>query len=176
MSAQAFEVLLAEDSIADAELVLHSLAEDVPVRMHRVHDGKEALDFLFARGAYGDRAAAPQPRLVLLDVDLPVVDGLQVLSELRRHPRTWALPVVLLTSSNLEHHVAEGYRLGANSFVQKPLEFTKFRELVRRLGEYWLTINEPPPALAEDQTIARTTPPSTRSAAPVVADAGALHT
>jgi hypothetical protein len=83
---------------------------------------------------------------------------------------------VLLTSSNLEHHVAEGYRLGANSFVQKPLEFTKFRELVRRLGEYWLTINEPPPALAEDQTIARTTPPSTRSAAPVVADAGALHT
>jgi two-component system response regulator len=149
MRAQAFE-LLAEDSTADAELVLHSLADTVPVRMHRVHDGEEALDFLFARGAYGDRAAAPLPRLVLLDLDLPVVDGLHVLSELRRHPRTWTLPVVLLTSSNLEHHLAEGYRQGANSFVQKPLEFTKFRELVRRLGEYWLTINEPPPALAED--------------------------
>jgi two-component system response regulator len=148
MRAHAFEVLLAEDSTADAELVLHSLADGIPVRMHRVHDGAEALDFLFGRGAYGDRAVAPLPRLVLLDLNLPVVDGLQVLSEVRRHPRTWALPVVLLTSSNLEHDVAEGYRLGANSFVQKPLEFTKFRELVRRLGEYWLTINEPPPASA----------------------------
>jgi two-component system response regulator len=148
MRGHAFEVLLAEDSTADAELVLHSLADGIPVRMHRVHDGAEALDFLFGRGAYGDRAAAPLPRLVLLDLNLPVVDGLQVLSELRRHPRTWALPVVLLTSSNLEHDVVESYRRGANSFVQKPLEFTKFRELVRRLGEYWLTINEPPPASA----------------------------
>ena len=149
MRGHAFEVLLAEDSTADAELVLHSLADGIPVRMHRVHDGAEALDFLFGRGAYGDRAAAPLPRLVLLDLNLPVVDGLQVLSELRRHPRTWALPVVLLTSSNLEHDVVESYRRGANSFVQKPLEFTKFRELVRRLGEYWLTINEPPPASAD---------------------------
>jgi two-component system, response regulator len=148
MRAHAVEVLLAEDSPADAELVLHSLADAMPVRMHVVRDGEEALDFLFGRGAYGDRASAPLPRLVLLDRDLPVVDGLQVLSELRRHPRTWALPVVLLTSSNLEHDVAESYRLGANSFVQKPLEFTKFRDLVRRLGEYWLTINEPPPAFA----------------------------
>jgi two-component system response regulator len=148
MRGHAFEVLLAEDSTADAELVLHSLADGIPVRMHRVHDGAEALDFLFGRGAYDDRAAAPLPRLVLLDLNLPVMDGLQVLSELRRHPRTWALPVVLLTSSNLEHDVVESYRRGANSFVQKPLEFTKFRELVRRLGEYWLTINEPPPASA----------------------------
>jgi two-component system response regulator len=158
MSAQPFEVLLAEDSTADAELLVHSLAVDLPVRMHLVHDGKVALDFLFGRGAYRDRAAAPQPRLVLLDLDLPVVDGLQVLRELRRHPRTWALPVVLLTSSNLEHHVAEGYRLGVNSFVHKPLEFTKFRELVRRLGEYWLTINEPPPALVEDLPLRETLP------------------
>jgi two-component system, response regulator len=150
MRAPAFEVLLAEDSTADAELVRHSLADAMPVRMHVVHDGEEALDFLFGRGAYGDRASAPLPRLVLLDRNLPVVDGLQVLSELRRHPRTRALPVVLLTSSNLEHDVAESYRLGANSFVQKPLEFTKFRDLVRRLGEYWLTINEPPPALEAD--------------------------
>ena len=150
MSAHAFEVLLCEDSTADAELVLHSLADTMPVRMHVVHDGEEALDFLFARGAYGDRASAPLPRLVLLDRNLPVVDGLQVLSELRRHPRTSALPVVLLTSSNLERDIAESYRLGANSFVQKPLEFTKFRDLVRRLGEYWLTINEPPPALEAD--------------------------
>jgi two-component system response regulator len=146
MRAHAVEVLLAEDSTADAELVQHSLADGMPVRMHVVHDGEAALDFLFGRGAYGDRAAAALPHLVLLDLNLPVVDGLQVLSELRRHPQTRALPVVLLTSSNLEHDVAESYRLGANSFVQKPLEFTKFRELVRRLGEYWLTINEPPPA------------------------------
>ena len=145
MSAQAFEVLLAEDSIADAELVLHSLAEEVPVRMHRVHDGKEALDFLFARGAYGDRAAAPQPRLVLLDLDLPVVDGLQVLERAASPPPdVGAAGSVSLTSSNLEHHVAEGYRLGANSFVEKPLEFTKFRELVRRSR----------PVLAHDQRAA----------------------
>jgi two-component system response regulator len=151
MRAEAFEVLLAEDSMADAELMLHSLADGLPVRMHQVHDGEEALDFLFGRGAYRDRAAAPPPRLVLLDLELPGVGGLMVLSELRRHPRTWALPVVLLTSSNLEHDVVESYRLGANSFVQKPLEFTKFRELVRRLGEYWLTINEPPPPEAFEQ-------------------------
>lgn len=148
MSAHGFEVLLAENSSGDAELMQHSLPDGVAVRLHRVRDGEEALDFLFGRGAYRDRAAAAPPRLVLLDVELPGVGGLQVLSELRRHPRTWALPVVLLTSSNLEHHVVESYRLGANSFVRKPLEFTRFRELVRRLSEYWLTINEPPPSRA----------------------------
>ena len=151
MKAHAYEVLLAEDSTADAELVLHSLPDDMPVRLHVVHDGTEALNFLLGRGPYEDRAAAPLPHLVLLDLKPPIVDGLQVLSELRRHPRTWALPVVLLTTSDLEHDVAESYRLGANSFVQKPLEFTKFRELVRRLSEYWLTINEPPPPEAFEQ-------------------------
>jgi CheY-like chemotaxis protein len=151
MTAHAFEILLAEDSTADAELVLHSMADGMPVQMHRVRDGQEALDFLFGRGAYGNRAAASPPQLVLLELELPGVGGLEVLSALRRHPRTWALPVVLLTSSGLEHDVLESYRLGANSFVRKPLEFTKFRELVRRLGEYWLTINEPPPARAFEQ-------------------------
>jgi two-component system, response regulator len=146
VTARAFEVLLADCDSAEAELVQHSLADSLPVRMHVVRNGEEALDFLFGRGAYGDRAAAPLPHLVLLDLELPVLDGLQVLSQLRHHRRTWALPVVLLTSSNLEHDVVESYRLGANSLVQKPLEFTKFRDLVRRLGEYWLTVNEPPPA------------------------------
>jgi two-component system, response regulator len=145
------EVLLAEDSAADAELVFISLAGGVSVRLHRVRDGEEALDFLFGRGAYVDRAAAPLPRLVLLDLKLPRVDGLQVLRELRHDPRTWALPVVLLTSSNLARDVVQGYRLGANSFVQKPMEFVQFREMVRRLSEYWLTINEPPPPQAFDR-------------------------
>jgi CheY-like chemotaxis protein len=142
------DVLLAEDSEADAELVLHSLPEAAAVRVHHVHDGEEALDFLFGRGPYADRAAAPPPKLVLLDLKLPKVNGLEVLRELRRYPRTGTLPVVLLTSSNEARDVAEAYRLGANSYVQKPVEFLQFRETVRRLGQYWLSVNEPPPRQA----------------------------
>ena len=148
------EVLLAEDSAADAELVFLSLAGGVPIRLHRVTDGEEALDFLFGRGRYQARAASPPPRLVLLDLKLPRLDGLQVLSELRRHPRTWAVPVVVLTSSNLARDVVQGYRLGANSFVQKPMEFVQFRAMVLRLSEYWLTINEPPPPQALERDTA----------------------
>jgi CheY-like chemotaxis protein len=142
------DVLLAEDNASDAELILHSLEEQVAGRVHIVHDGEEALDFLFARGDYAERESARPPKLVMLDVKLPKVNGLQVLRELRAHRRTWALPVVLLSSSNVVRDVVEGYRLGANSYVQKPVDFVHFREMVRRLGGYWLAVNEPPPPQA----------------------------
>jgi two-component system, response regulator len=142
------DVLLAEDNASDAELILHSLEEQMAGRIHVVHDGEEALDFLFGRGSYAARGSARPPKLVMLDVKLPKVDGLQVLRELRAHRRTWALPVVLLTSSNVVRDVVEGYRLGANSYVQKPVDFVHFRQMVRRLGRYWLAVNEPVPAQA----------------------------
>ncbi len=140
------EVLLAEDNPADAELIIESLRiENLAERLHHVHDGVEALDFMFARGAYEGRALDRPPRLVLLDVKLPKVDGLKVLAELKRDPRTRPIPVVMLTSSNIEHDVARGYLLGANSYVQKPVDFARFHETVARLGAYWLGINEPAP-------------------------------
>jgi CheY-like chemotaxis protein len=148
MRASDVDVLLAEDNASDAELILHSLEEQMAGRIHVVHDGEEALDFLFGRGSYAERAFARPPKLVMLDVKLPKVDGLQVLRELRAHRRTWALPVVLLTSSNVVRDVVEGYRLGANSYVQKPVDFVHFRQMVRRLGRYWLAVNEPVPAQA----------------------------
>lgn len=142
------DVLLVEDNPADAELIVESLRkENLAQRLHHVHDGQEALDFLFARGAYVDRAVDRPPRLVLLDLKLPKVDGLKVLEELKRDPRMRPIPVVMLTSSNIEHDVARGYLLGANSYVQKPVDFVRFQETVRRLGLYWLTVNEAAPAV-----------------------------
>ncbi|HEY7567851.1 MAG TPA: response regulator [Gemmatimonadaceae bacterium] len=142
------DVLLAEDNPADAELIIESLRnENLADRLHRVHDGEEALDFLLARGVYEGRALDRPPRLVLLDVKLPKVDGLKVLEELKRDPRTRPIPVVMLTSSNIEHDVARGYLLGANSYVQKPVEYMRFQETVRRLGLYWLATNEAAPAV-----------------------------
>jgi two-component system response regulator len=145
------EVLLAEDNPGDAELVRHSLAGALLGRLHHVRDGVEALEFLFRRGAHAGRSGPP-PRLVLLDVKLPMVDGFQVLRELRADPRTQALPVVFLSSSKLAADVLQGYRLGANSYVQKPVEFVQFREAVHRIGQYWLGLNQPPPAQAFEGT------------------------
>jgi CheY-like chemotaxis protein len=142
------DVLLAEDNPADAELVIESLRrEKLAERLYRVHDGEEALDFLFARGAYVTRALDHPPRLVILDLKLPKIDGLKVLEELKKDPRTRPIPVVMLTSSNIEHDVARGYLLGANSYVQKPVDFVRFQETVGRLGSYWLTINQAAPAM-----------------------------
>lgn len=139
-------VLLAEDNLADAELVAESLSTLMdPRRIQRVHDGVEALDFLFCRNAFEGRAATDPPRLVLLDIKLPRVDGLEVLEALRRDPRTVLVPVVMLTSSNVERDVARAYRLGANGYVQKPVDFVAFRDAVRSMGQFWLSVNEPPP-------------------------------
>jgi two-component system, response regulator len=140
------DLLLAEDNASDAELILESLATyNLGDRMFTVRDGEEALDFLFGRGPFVTRAQDPLPRLVLLDVKLPKVSGLDVLAALRADPRTLTVPIVMLTSSNLERDVARAYELGANSYVQKPMDFGRFRDVVRMVGSYWLNTNEPPP-------------------------------
>ncbi|MEO8090127.1 MAG: response regulator [Gemmatimonadales bacterium] len=145
MRAGTVEVLLADDNPADAELIMLSLGENLVGRIHHVHDGEEALDFLFCRASYAQRMADAPPRLIVLDIKLPKLSGLEVLQEIKRDPRTRAIPVVLLTSSRLEADVAGGYQLGANSYVQKPVQFDRFRQIVRQLGGYWLAVNEPAP-------------------------------
>jgi CheY-like chemotaxis protein len=148
MSPTGVEVLLADDNPADAELIMLSLGADLVGRIHHVHDGEEALDCLLCRSGYAHRSLEPPPRLIVLDIKLPKISGLEVLEEIKRDPRTRAVPVVLLTSSRLEEDVARGYQLGANSYVQKPLQFERFRQIVRQLGAYWLAANEPVPSRA----------------------------
>jgi two-component system response regulator len=146
MGADLIELLVAEDNPSDAELILESLARHADRdRIHVVHDGEEALAFLFCRGVYVARSMQTPPRLVFLDVKLPKIGGLDVLREMKAHARTRPIPVVMLTSSNIERDVATAYRTGANSYVQKPVDFERFRDTVRLLGAYWLTVNEPPP-------------------------------
>jgi CheY-like chemotaxis protein len=148
MSPSAVEVLLADDNPADAELIMLSLGEAIVGRIHHVHDGEEALDFLFCRGRYAPRSSEAPPRLIVLDIKLPKLSGLEVLEEIKRDPRTRAIPAVLLTSSRLAEDVVRGYQLGANSYVQKPVQFERFRQVVRQLGGYWLAVNEPAPSEA----------------------------
>ena len=143
------DILLVEDNLADAEFVIESLrGQGIADRVHHLHDGAEALDFLFARGAHAGRAQEPPPRLVLLDIKLPRVDGFSVLRELKNHPSMRVIPVVMLTSSNVERDVALCYRLGVNSYVQKPVVFEQLRATVQLLGRYWLGANAAPPSSA----------------------------
>ena len=146
MRAPEVEVLLADDNPADAELIMLSLGEDLVGRIHHVHDGEEALDFLLCRAGYAQRTFEAPLRLILLDIKLPKVSGLEVLEQLKQDPRTRAIPAVLLTSSRLEEDVVRGYQLGANSYVQKPVQFERFRQIVHQLGAYWLAVNEPAPS------------------------------
>ena len=147
MTTRAVYILLVEDTPSDAELVLASLAKVVQrERIHVVPDGLLALDFLFCRNEYAGRASSAPPFVVLLDVKLPKVDGLEVLRQLKADPLTQSIPVVMLTSSNIESDVATAYRLGANSYIQKPMDFEQFRETVRAVGRYWLAMNESLPA------------------------------
>jgi two-component system, response regulator len=112
--------------------------------VHVVRDGAEALDFIFATGAYADRSINNKPKLVLLDLKLPKVDGLEVLRRIKADARTRSIPVVVLTSSREERDVVESYKLGVNSYVVKPVEFSKFAEAVSELGLYWLLMNQHP--------------------------------
>jgi CheY-like chemotaxis protein len=139
-------MLLAEDSASDADLILASLAKvSLAEATFVVHDGVETLDFVFCRGRYADRVNEPPLRVIVLDVKLPMLDGFEVLREIKAHSRTRLIPIVLLTSSNIEADVARGYLLGANSYVQKPVDFEQFRDTIRQLGLYWMSMNEPPP-------------------------------
>ncbi|MFC4158799.1 response regulator [Chitinimonas lacunae] len=142
---QAVDILLVEDNPTDAELTLTALAEQrVANRVIWVTDGESALDYLFCRGAYRERDPTP-PRLVLLDLKLPKIDGIEVLQALRADPMLSRLPVTMLTSSAEESDLARSYDLGVNSYVVKPVDFDQFSTEVSRLGFYWLLINHSPP-------------------------------
>jgi two-component system, response regulator len=145
----AVEILLVEDNPSDAELTLHALRKSkLANKMQLVCDGEEALDFLFCRNAFSNRHIDYGPRLVLLDLKLPKVDGLQVLQAVKSDPRTKAIPIIVLTSSKEEQDLVRSYRLGVNSYIQKPVNFGEFQEVVRQLGMYWLLINSKPPTSA----------------------------
>ena len=142
MSAQEVEILLVEDNPADAELTVHALRRDnLANHIEVACDGEEALDFLFHRGPFADRQNARPLRLVLLDLKLPKVDGLEVLRAIKSDPDTRSIPVVVLTSSTEETDLVRSYELGVNSYIQKPVDFDKFREIVKQLGLYWLVVN-----------------------------------
>ncbi len=138
------DILLVEDSPNDVELTLDALREyKLANHIHVVHDGAEALDFLFCTGAYAGRSNQ-NPRLVLLDLKLPKVNGIEVLQRIRADPRTHTTPVVVLTSSREERDLAASYDLGVNSYIVKPVDFEKFAEAVRQIGFYWLLLNQCP--------------------------------
>jgi CheY-like chemotaxis protein len=141
------EILLVEDNPADVELTMHALRHNnLANRIHVARDGEEALDFLFCRGPHSKRSFDNPPRMVLLDLKLPKVDGLEVLRQLKGDSRTKAIPVVILTSSKEDRDMVSGYRFGVNSYIQKPVDFTAFRDTIKQLGLYWMVVNQPPPA------------------------------
>lgn len=138
-------ILLTEDNPDDEELTLLALKEShLLYQVVVAHDGVEALDYLFGEGQHADRDPHHRPELILLDLKLPRLNGLEVLERLRGDARTQLIPVVVLTSSSEEEDVIASYRLGANSYVRKPVEFRRFAEAVRSLGLYWLLLNEVP--------------------------------
>ncbi|MGE0401507.1 MAG: response regulator [Kofleriaceae bacterium] len=139
-------ILLVEDNPNDEELTLRALKKSqILNRVVVVRDGAEALDYLFARGAYTSRPATEIPQVILLDLKLPKIDGLEVLRAIRADDRTKLLPVVILTSSLEDQDLIKSYGLGANSYVRKPVDFVQFVEAVKQLGLYWLVINQPAP-------------------------------
>jgi two-component system response regulator len=139
-------ILLVEDSSSDEELTLRALKKQgVPSRVVVARDGAEALDYLFARGAHSDRSSQDLPNLVLLDLNLPKIGGLEVLRQIRADARTKLLPVVILSSSREDKDLSGGYANGANSYVVKPVDFTQFAETVRQLGLYWVVLNQGAP-------------------------------
>jgi CheY-like chemotaxis protein len=141
------EILLVEDNAHDVELTLHAFEKrNLANRVHVVRDGQEALDFLLGEGEHAGRQSAQLPRVVLLDLKLPKIDGLEVLRTIRRSPSLHALPVVVLTSSREDRDLVESYELGVNSYIVKPIDFTNFIDTASTLGLYWALLNELPPA------------------------------
>ncbi|MBI2913274.1 MAG: response regulator [Chloroflexi bacterium] len=145
MAERPVEILLVEDNPSDVELTLHAFKKNnLTNRIEVVEDGAQALDFIFCTGAYARRAIENGPKVILLDLKLPKVDGLEVLQRVKSDPRTAPVPVVVLTSSREERDIVESYRLGVNSYITKPVDFQQFTEAVRQLGLYWLLLNQPP--------------------------------
>jgi two-component system response regulator len=136
------EILLVEDNPDDAELALHVLKKNkIATRIQLACDGAEALDYIFRRGPYAERAAGNHPRVILLDLKLSKVDGLEVLRQIKENSETSSIPVVTLTSSREDRDISESYKLGANSYIVKPVDFEQFSEVMRQIGLYWLTLN-----------------------------------
>jgi len=143
------EILLVEDNVDDVELAVRALrreklANDITV----ARDGEEALDVIFCRGPHAARSFQNPPRVVLLDLKLPKVQGLEVLKAIKSDPRTKAIPVVIMTSSREERDLVDSYKLGVNAYVQKPVDFEQFRSMVKELGLFWVVMNQPPPPRA----------------------------
>ena len=145
------EILLVEDNPDDVELTLRAFRKsNVANEVIVARDGAEALEYLFATGQYAGRDPDALPQVVLLDLNLPRVDGLEVLQRVRAHPKTKLLPVVILTSSTEERDLVSGYSLGANSYVRKPVDFEQFADSVKQLGLYWLLLNQRAPTTVQD--------------------------
>ncbi len=142
---QQVEILLVEDNPSDAELCVRALKKhNLANKLVWVKDGAEALDFVFGTGAYEGRSVSDKPKVILLDLRLPKVDGLQVLRRIKADDRTKIIPVVVVTSSKEDRDVTESYKLGVNSYISKPVGFEEFAQTMSRLGLYWLLINRPP--------------------------------
>lgn len=139
------EILLVEDNMTDAELIIRALRK-VNLANHLIHvkDGAEALEFIFATGEFEGREKKKVPKVILLDIKMPKVDGIEVLRQVRENPETKLIPIVIMTSSKEEQDIIKSYQLGVNSFVVKPVNFTDFAKAVSELGLYWVLTNQPP--------------------------------
>jgi two-component system response regulator len=164
MFSEAAKILLVEDDPHDVELTLRAFrSENVQIRVEVVRDGEEALDYLFHRGPYQNRAAEHPPHLVLLDLKLPKIGGLQVLQALKGSPDCASIPVIVLTSSGEHRDIAESYKLGVNSYIQKPVDIVEFRRAIKCLVDYWLGVNKLPFSRRQHLS-AQATPPAATDA------------
>ncbi len=145
MTNNIIEILLVEDNPDDAELAISSLKKNnLANKVHLVEDGEEALAFLFAKGEYSERNIEEKPKLILLDLKLPKIDGMEVLQMIKSDEKMKTIPVVILTSSREESDIIKSYKIGVNSYIVKPVDFEKFTKSVSDLGLYWLVLNQPP--------------------------------